>query len=176
MQLNLEDFSDEKRRFRLVKISCILYNIFGYYIQYLPLVARYISNSKASVKLELEELSKLTKWEHHSYHALMDSSKRTRQKLQKLVQKFNDMLQQPIMVIINKEVSSSGTDAPTLPVLTRHGSGTNPNLLLEGIDLDKLSTSNRTFWGSHWPKKAISILEHFGSDIQQNNCDSVFGE
>ncbi|XP_031485697.1 midasin isoform X2 [Nymphaea colorata] len=174
MQLNLEDFSDEKLRFRLVKSSCILYNIFGYYIQYLPLVDRYISNSKASVKLELEELSKLTKWEHHSYHALMDSSKRTRQKLQKLVQKFNDMLQQPIMVIINKEVSSSGTDAPTLPVLTRHGSGTNPNWLLEGIDLDKLSTSNRTFWGSHWPKKVISILEHFGSDIQQVDFVNIF--
>ncbi|CAN6468645.1 unnamed protein product [Victoria cruziana] len=174
MQLNLDVVSDEKLRIRLAKIFWILYNIFGYYIQYLPLVERYIGNSKASVKSELEELTKLTKWEHHSYHALMDSSKRTRQKLQKLVQKFNDMLQQPIMVIINQEVSMSGTDAPSLPVATRPGCETNTILLLEVIDLDKLITSNRSFWGSHWPEKIISILEHFWSDIQQVDFVNIF--
>lgn len=112
-----------------------------------------------------------------------------------------DMLQQPIMVIINQEVSMSGTDAPSLPVATRPGCETNTILLLEVIDLDKLITSNRflrtscvyihyccivtaydismtfcsrSFWGSHWPEKIISILEHFWSDIQQVDFVNIF--
>uniref|UniRef100_A0A452YC35 Midasin n=1 Tax=Aegilops tauschii subsp. strangulata TaxID=200361 RepID=A0A452YC35_AEGTS len=72
------------------KIQNILYNMFGYYMQFLSLVLRQIEVSKESVEKELKDQVKLYRWDQDPYSlASIENFKRTRQKIFKLLQRFN---------------------------------------------------------------------------------------
>ncbi|KAK9099488.1 hypothetical protein Syun_026533 [Stephania yunnanensis] len=86
----------------------ILFNIFGYYMQFLPRVMEHIEANKRKIATELKELVKLCRWERLDSYLLIETSKRTRQKLRKLIQKFNDVLQQPVMGILNQDLEGRG--------------------------------------------------------------------
>uniref|UniRef100_J3N351 Midasin n=1 Tax=Oryza brachyantha TaxID=4533 RepID=J3N351_ORYBR len=88
----------------LKKIKNILYNMFGYYMQFLPLVLEQIEAGKGSIEKDLKDQVKLYRWEQdpHSTSSI-ENFKRTRQKIFKLLRRFNDILQKPVIVLLNQE-------------------------------------------------------------------------
>ncbi|XP_026437070.1 midasin-like [Papaver somniferum] len=88
----------------------ILYNVFGYYMQFLPLVNEHLETHRKNIVGQLKEHLKLCKWEHVS----IETSKRIRLKTKRIIQKFNILLQQPVMVIINQEVTRKGITIPSM--------------------------------------------------------------
>ncbi|XP_057771067.1 midasin isoform X2 [Salvia miltiorrhiza] len=85
----------------------ILYNTFGFYVQLLPQVLDHISENRKSIEKELNELLKLCRWDRVDNHMAIENFKRTRLKLRKIVKKYTDLLQQPLMEFIGQESSQS---------------------------------------------------------------------
>ncbi|KQJ96949.1 midasin [Brachypodium distachyon] len=89
------------------KIQNILYNMFGYYMQFLSLVHGQIEAGKQSIENELKDQLKLYRWAQDPYSpASIENFKRTRQKIFKLLQRFNDILQKPVIALLNEEATS----------------------------------------------------------------------
>ncbi|VVB16033.1 unnamed protein product [Arabis nemorensis] len=77
----------------------ICYNIFGFYIQFLPVVMEQLDMNRKNVEAELKEVLKLCRWERPDNYLSIESTRRTRQKVKKLIQKFTDMLRLPVMLV-----------------------------------------------------------------------------
>ncbi|KAL0926118.1 hypothetical protein M5K25_004510 [Dendrobium thyrsiflorum] len=67
----------------------ILYNTFGYYVQFLPRVLEHIEAGKGSVEKDLKDHLNLFSWEHPCARASIENFRRTRQKIWKLIQKLS---------------------------------------------------------------------------------------
>ncbi|KAH9296173.1 hypothetical protein KI387_039761, partial [Taxus chinensis] len=93
----------------VMKLASITYNIFGFYMQFLPSILESIEAGRKLIERELKEYSDLCKWDDHRYYSLIDSSKKTHQKLRKLIQKFNDILKCPVMELLNQEIMKVGS-------------------------------------------------------------------
>ncbi|KAI7735787.1 hypothetical protein M8C21_000549, partial [Ambrosia artemisiifolia] len=86
----------------------ILYNTFGYYVQFLPIILEQSASNRKNIEGELKEVLKLCKWERNEWYMTMEASKRTRGKFEKLIQKYTDMLKQPVRPIVDQAVTKSG--------------------------------------------------------------------
>ncbi|XP_073126022.1 midasin isoform X2 [Henckelia pumila] len=80
----------------------ILYNTFGFFVQFLPRILEHIQTNRRNIEKELAEASKLCCVDHIENHLAFENMKRTRQKLKKIVQKFMDLLQQPLMPFLEQ--------------------------------------------------------------------------
>ncbi|PVH31778.1 hypothetical protein PAHAL_9G230700 [Panicum hallii] len=90
------------------KIRNILYNVFGYYMQFLSLVHEKIEAGKRSIEDNLKDLVKLYSWEQEPYStASIDKFKKARQKIFRLLQQFNnDTLRKPVIDLLNEEITA----------------------------------------------------------------------
>ncbi|KAK1434225.1 hypothetical protein QVD17_11144 [Tagetes erecta] len=86
----------------------ILYNTLGFYIQFLPIIMEQTESNRKNIEGELKELLKLCKWERNEWYMTMETSKRTREKFKKLIQKYTDVLKQPVMLILNQAAAQNG--------------------------------------------------------------------
>lgn len=119
VQIRSESYPVYMPKTLAIKLSQITYNIFGYYVQFLPLILQSIEAGRKLVEKELKDCSDLCKWEGNCYYSI-ESYKKTHQKLQKLVQKFNDILRQPVMELLNQELMKIGAanlDSPFFKLL-----------------------------------------------------------
>uniref|UniRef100_A0A2P2MUR1 Uncharacterized protein MANES_04G142500 n=1 Tax=Rhizophora mucronata TaxID=61149 RepID=A0A2P2MUR1_RHIMU len=66
----------------------ILYNVFGYYVQFLPRIVENIKVNRRNIEKELTDVVKLCQWERTEACLSIENSKRTRQKFKKLIQKY----------------------------------------------------------------------------------------
>ncbi|XP_045787692.1 midasin-like [Trifolium pratense] len=89
-----------------------LYNIFGYYVQFLPIVSKYIDASRKEILIELKELVKLCRWEHDKSYSSIENLKKSRQKLKKLIQKYTDILQESFQNVLHRGSISNASDLP----------------------------------------------------------------
>ncbi|XP_029127909.1 midasin [Cajanus cajan] len=90
---------------RQLEQSTLLYNIFGFYVQFLPIVLKYIDASRKEVEIELSKLVKLCRWENGKNYISIESLKKGRQKLKKLIQKYTDILQEPVSIFLNQNAA-----------------------------------------------------------------------
>ncbi|CAN6310921.1 unnamed protein product, partial [Urochloa humidicola] len=89
------------------KIRNILYNVFGYYMQFWSLVHEKIEEGKRSIEKELKDLVKLYSWEQAPYStASIENFKRARQKMFKLLGQFNGVLNKSVNDLLNLEVTA----------------------------------------------------------------------
>ncbi|KAK3037952.1 hypothetical protein RJ639_030657 [Escallonia herrerae] len=115
-------------------------------------VLGHIEAKRRSIEVELKELIKLCRWERSDMYMTMDISKRTRQKLRKLIQKYTDVLQQPVMLIVHQVAAQRGTK--TQVVL-------GPPNLGHSFDQTQLSDNDRCIWWfSTWEKKVNFALQN----------------
>ncbi|KAK9063930.1 hypothetical protein SSX86_017802 [Deinandra increscens subsp. villosa] len=84
----------------------ILYNTFGFYIQFLPIILEQLASNRKNIEGEVKELLKLCKWEANDWSRAMESSKGKREKFKKLIQKYTDVLKQPVMLILNQAAAA----------------------------------------------------------------------
>ncbi|KAK6125035.1 hypothetical protein DH2020_041213 [Rehmannia glutinosa] len=94
----------------------ILYNTFGFYVQLLPRILEHIEANRRSIEKELNELLKLCRWDRIENYLAIESFKRTRLKLRKIVKKYTDLLQQPLMEFLGRETSQSGMNIHSIQV------------------------------------------------------------
>lgn len=131
------------------KIRNILYNLFGYYMQFLSLVLGQIEAGKGSIENELKDQVKLYRWEQEPYNtASIGNFKRTRQKIFKLLQRFNDILQKPVIVILKQEATTRKVPCWLDPQ--------RPESQFP-VDMEKFS--ERYLWYSKWATQASLSLQ-----------------
>ncbi|XP_068635226.1 midasin isoform X2 [Aristolochia californica] len=143
----------------------ILYNAFGYYVQFLPLISDYIERSRRDIEKDLKELSKLSGWEDPCHY-----SKSFHQKLWKLVEKFNTTLQQPVLDVLKQdEMQRSIAELPTLlkPKLL-DGVDDKAEMSSDVINLTHLGDSERPSWNGDWRKKLDSTCTGLHSEVATN--------
>ncbi|TVU30479.1 hypothetical protein EJB05_22106, partial [Eragrostis curvula] len=131
------------------KIQNILYNVFGYYMQFLSLVLGQIEAVKGSIEKELKDQVKLYRWEQEPCStASIENFKRTRQKVFKLLRRFNDILQKPVMVLLNEEATRK------VPCwLDPQGSESQ-----FPVDIEKFN--NRFLWFNKWASQTCLSLQN----------------
>ncbi|XP_052724837.1 midasin isoform X1 [Vigna angularis] len=125
--------------------STFLYNIFGFYVQFLPIVLKYIDASRKEVGIELNKLVKLCQWEHGKSHLSFESMKKSRQKLRKLIQKYTDVLQEPVSIFLNQEGAQRGAKAQSFHNHKPTYDVTSKGLVDGSFDLT-LFSENRFMW------------------------------
>ncbi|KAK1301599.1 hypothetical protein QJS10_CPB12g01737 [Acorus calamus] len=90
----------------------ILYNISGYYVQLVPIILENIKAGRELIETDLRELFKFAQWQQPMFnYSSIETFRRFRQKFWKLINKFNDTLQQPI----NTETVLKWNKMPDLP-------------------------------------------------------------
>ncbi|KAL9235481.1 hypothetical protein vseg_010237 [Gypsophila vaccaria] len=132
----------------------ILYNVFGYYVRLLPIVMKHIETSTESIRKELEDLVKLCRWERPEKHFYMENSKRHRQKLKRIIQKYNDALQQPVILVLTQK--SAQKSLKTLKL----GHATVKSEDLSAFDISLFSDVSRVAWYDEWKNKFDNVVQH----------------
>ncbi|KAI3970128.1 hypothetical protein MKW92_029744 [Papaver armeniacum] len=136
----------------------ILYNVFGYYMQFLPLVNEHIETHRKNIEGELKEHLKLCRWEH----VTIETSKRIRLKTKRIIQKFNILLQQPVMVIINQELTRKGIKIPSMlgPKNSNTNSDSSVGMVVPiSMDVELFKFEKRLEWYNKWQKEVCSAFE-----------------
>ncbi|KAH9607417.1 hypothetical protein KSS87_007507 [Heliosperma pusillum] len=129
----------------------ILYNVFGYYVQSLPTVMKHIETSTRSIKKELQDLVKLCRWERPEKHFYLENSKRHRQKLKRIMQKYTDVLEQPVMLVLTQE--SARRSLKSLKI----GHATVKSGELSAFDMSQFSDVDRVVWYDDWKNKFDNV-------------------
>ncbi|XP_073008545.1 midasin isoform X3 [Typha latifolia] len=143
---------------RMKETLNILYNAFGYYIQFLPFVLKHIIDGRSLIEKDLREHLKLFSWEQLPHRSTsIEKFRRARQKMLKLVQKFNDILQQPVMVLVSQEVALTGSK-----ILSWLDQKMSDEMRAEetqfSLALVNLRYDDRFLWYEEWRSKADSTL------------------
>ncbi|XP_074294838.1 midasin-like [Silene latifolia] len=131
----------------------ILYNVFGFYVQSLPTVMKHIETSTRSIKKELQDLVKLCRWERPEKHFYLENSKRNRQKLKRIMQKYTDVLEQPVMLVLTQE--SARRSLKSLKI----GHATVKSGELSAFDMSQFSDVNRVVWYDDWKNKFDNAVQ-----------------
>ncbi|CAN8238565.1 unnamed protein product [Cochlearia groenlandica] len=136
----------------------ICYNIFGFYIQFLPVVMEQLDLNRKNVEAELKEVLKLCRWERPDNHMYIETARRTRQKVKKLIQKFTDMLRRPVMLDRPNLAKERNQFLPLLgPDLTN---GTS-DAKIEGLVSDLDAENDRFSWYAAWSDKLKESVSRF---------------
>ncbi|XVE88663.1 hypothetical protein DITRI_Ditri19aG0087500 [Diplodiscus trichospermus] len=137
----------------------ILYNVFGFYVQFLPIVMESIESNRRKIESELKELLKLCRWDRFESQLSIDNLRKPRQKIRKLIQKYSDMLQQPVILILNEEVGQKGLGvvSPESPKPLSDISES-IRMLNSVLNLTQFNDEYRSLWYTNWGKKVNDTL------------------
>ncbi|KAG4379533.1 hypothetical protein GLYMA_16G004800v4 [Glycine max] len=153
--------------------STFLYNIFGFYAQFLPIVLKCIDASRKEVEIELSKLVKLCRWVHGKSYLSIESLKKGRQKLKKLIQKYTDILQEPVSIFFSQEVAQRGAKVQSF-----HGHQPIYDVLNKGLvdgafDLTFFG-ENRFTWFDNCIKGVDSALQNLLLKKSVEEIQSIF--
>ncbi|KAI8544654.1 hypothetical protein RHMOL_Rhmol08G0312700 [Rhododendron molle] len=134
----------------------ILYNLFGFYVQYLPMVLEYMEDKRKGIEGKLKEHSKLCCWEIRQSYVSIEKSKSRRQKLK------DEVMQHPVMFIINQEAPERGLKLPSALQGPQHlieSSDKNREMLNVACDQTLFRDKDRATWFSDWKRKVDCVLQ-----------------
>ncbi|XP_059279886.1 midasin isoform X2 [Lycium ferocissimum] len=146
----------------------ILYNSFGFYAQFLPMILEHIGTNRKKIEAEVNELVKLCRWERLEDYLSIESSRRTRQKLRKIMQKYTDLLQQPVMLFINQEAKRSGINPQSIDEPSPLDSFERSRALLNIVLDQKQSNADSPSWFSDWWKKVENAVQGLHLDVSRD--------
>ncbi|GAB2222234.1 hypothetical protein Drorol1_Dr00013440 [Drosera rotundifolia] len=138
------------------KLECkkILYNVFGFYIQCLPIIMEHLEASRRQIERELQDLLKLCGWERTEKLISIENSKKNRLKLKKLIQKYTEALQQPVILVLNQEISRKVHPGNFGDLSEKH-----QKLLHAACDLPPFGGVDRNIWCENWQKEVNLVLQ-----------------
>ncbi|GAA0141094.1 hypothetical protein LIER_02318 [Lithospermum erythrorhizon] len=137
----------------------VLYNTFGFYMQFMPIITNQIETNRRSIEQELKNFEKLCRWEHIDNYLAVERFKKTRKKLKKIIHKYSDQLNQPIMISLSQEAARRGINAQPLPGSNLLEVSCQHSLIDVGDQIEVLR-SNRSPWLTDWEKKVDSVLQN----------------
>ncbi|CAJ1950871.1 unnamed protein product [Sphenostylis stenocarpa] len=122
-------------------------------------LTKYIDSSRKEVGVELNKLVKLCRWEHGKSHLSIESLKKSRQKLRKLIQKYTDILQEPVSIFLNQEAAQRGAKAQSFHDHKPIYDGLSKGSVDGYFDLE-LFSENRFMWFDNCDKGLNSALQN----------------
>ncbi|XP_073036075.1 midasin-like isoform X3 [Primulina eburnea] len=149
----------------------ILYNTFGFCVQFLPRILEHIQTHRRNIEMELTAFLKKCRWDHIENHLAFENMKRTRQELKKIVQKFMDLLQQPLIPFLEQ--------APRAEINNQsiQGIGHLPdpydirrNLLDTVCNRAQCKAKDSLAWFSNWWGTVELSLQNIGGNMDDINC------
>ncbi|KAM7253719.1 hypothetical protein ACFE04_031401 [Oxalis oulophora] len=137
----------------------ILYNVFGFYMQFLPIILEHIKSIRTRIEKELKDHLKLCRWERLES---IEYSKRSRHKLKKIINKYTAELQQPAMLILVQQAVQRGfgTQNSHGPKLLNDFSDNTVGVLTASLEVSRIKEEERPKWCIEWKKKADDALEN----------------
>eukprot|EP00057_Strongylocentrotus_purpuratus_P015788 XP_011670262.1 PREDICTED: midasin [Strongylocentrotus purpuratus] len=85
------------------ELSCILWNMYCYYRQFLPAVTMEIENKRKPIERELKDFVKIAKWNDISFWAMKQAVEKTHKTLIKFRKKYEVCLQGPARAVFMDE-------------------------------------------------------------------------
>ncbi|XP_040370504.1 midasin isoform X3 [Rosa chinensis] len=176
----------------------ILYNAFGYYVQFLPKILAHIESGRSVIEKKLKDLLKPYHWEHHESSQELrniiekkradllsvEKSKSTRQKLRKIIQEYTVLLEQPVIVFLEQD-AAKGTETCSHQGQNFVIDNVNKKIKLmdAAFDWTVINDEDRCMWYTGWAKKADSALRklqcdaliEFGHSESEGICSEVTG-
>ncbi|XVF74359.1 hypothetical protein PTKIN_Ptkin13bG0104300 [Pterospermum kingtungense] len=158
----------------------ILYNLFGFYIQFLPIVMELIESNRTKIETELKELLKLCRWDRFESQLSIENFRKPRQKIWKLIQKYSDMLQQPVMFILNEDVGKKGLRIVSLESPKPLNDSSESIWMLNVVlNLTQFNEEYRSLWYASWGKKVNATLQNLHveriSELPFVNSEDIAG-
>jgi hypothetical protein len=113
------------------QVANIVYGVWQYYDQYLPIIRQFQDSLKSPIQDKLRDQSKIGKWDQLHTYAVIEHSERIHRKLNKLIRQYQvDVLEFPAFGVIRKDimrdlVSDSGDlrgaiTVPTVAAIVPH--------------------------------------------------------
>ncbi|KAL5579519.1 hypothetical protein UlMin_011961 [Ulmus minor] len=145
----------------------ILFNVYGFYVQFLQRILEHIEASRRGIEKELKEVLKLCSWERPEIFLSIENSKRTRQKLKKLLHKYSELLQQPVKLFLNQDASLSKTRVQSEHSQTSLGNFMEKNMGMTNATSDKTldEAEDRFKWYADWREKTDVALQNLKLDM-----------
>nr|XP_011467404.1 PREDICTED: midasin isoform X1 [Fragaria vesca subsp. vesca] len=151
----------------------ILYNAFGYYVQFLPKILAHIESGRSVIEKKLKDLLKPYHWELHESSQdtrnviekkranlmSIDTCKAKRQKLRKIIQEYAVLLEQPVIVFLEQD-GAKGTETCSHPGQSSVIDNVNKKIKLmdPAFDWTVINDEDRCMWYTSWVKKADAAL------------------
>ncbi|KAL0877422.1 hypothetical protein Bca101_027127 [Brassica carinata] len=141
----------------------ICYNIFGFYIQFLPVVMEQLDLNRKNVEAALKDHLKLCRWGRPDNHLLSEPIKRTRQKVKKLIQDFSNILQRPVMLDRPNLAKERVQFLPLLAPDVMNGASNRIDVLVSNLDAEQLN--ERFSWYAVWRNKLKESVGRFHQEM-----------
>ncbi|KAL8154412.1 hypothetical protein V2J09_012172 [Rumex salicifolius] len=152
-------------------------------------IIEHITTSRKNVERKLEQLLKLSKWNDRLLP--LEDSRRNRQKLKKIIHEYTEILQQPVILILQQKSTESGTKTQ-YPLHMPHkmqDALTSACGLPHFDDAERLTSHFRTacdlpdpwyraFWLADWQNDVDQTFQilHSQRGAESNNPDICFKE
>lgn len=133
----------------------VLYNLFGFYVQFLPVIMEHVETHRRKIETEVKEIMKLCRWDRVESRLSIENQRKTRQKIRKLIQRYSDLLQEPVMLSLTKEVTQKRVKFISLhsaKLVNDNISDQGIRMLSTVLDLTPFS-EDRSLWFVNWRKK-----------------------
>ncbi|KAM1135785.1 hypothetical protein TB1_033293 [Malus domestica] len=139
----------------------ILYNAFGYYVQFLPGILAHMDSSRRDIEMELKKELKLCQWEHCESFLDFGKVESTRKKLKKIIKKYTVLLEQPVIVFLEQDIVK-GAECLPQQVQKFLMDNVNPKIGTADavFDLTVLNDKDRCMWYTDWIKEADSAMKN----------------
>ncbi|XP_050383797.1 midasin isoform X3 [Argentina anserina] len=151
----------------------ILYNAFGYYVQFLPKIITHLESVRSVIGKKLEDLLKPYRWElrensqesknvsekKRAVLLSLETSKSKRQKLKKIIQEYTVLLEQPVVVFLEQDAAKG------IETFSHQGHSSifddvskKIKLMDPAFDWEVINDEDRFVWYTGWIERADSVL------------------
>ncbi|OMO78608.1 hypothetical protein CCACVL1_14268 [Corchorus capsularis] len=129
-------------------------------------VVEFVEANRRNIETELKEVLKLCRWDRFESQLSLDSLRKPRQKTRKLIQKYSDILQQPVMLILNEEVGQKGFKVVS-PETPKPLNDTSESIKM----LNAVLNLTQSLWYTNWVKEVNDTLQNLHFErIADHQC------
>ena len=125
-------------------ISSALYNFLGFFERFEPTISERMQNGRHVVEKELKETLVLASWKDTNIEALRQSTKRSHQRLFKIIRKYRFLLGEPVNILLEQNLPIMETTMP-VPLVIPHD--------IEINHIDRYALETCKMWVDGWTAK-----------------------
>ncbi|KAG8904454.1 hypothetical protein FRB99_001714 [Tulasnella sp. 403] len=104
----------------LLRIASLLRTTHSYWRQFEPKIKTQLETERAKLERSIRDFIKLASWRDTNVHALKASAEKTHRELHKCIRKFQDVLRQPVIPLIDDVPFEVSVTDSLLPVTNDH--------------------------------------------------------
>lgn len=105
-QLDVQPNPSDEGNVRQWIVARMLHSVRSYYEQFKSFLEEKKQELRRPIEKKLKDEVKLAKWDEQTYYALADATERNHRKLMKCLREYDDVLDQPVSIILEKHQCS----------------------------------------------------------------------